>query len=356
MNIPIKYDSPSFPRALEKELNSIVNKIKFMPDGVFDKEARIKNINEFKGILLQTVTLYYHGKSGDAYKLLTEILSEKVANYKFRFVKSIIKGTTLFRARIEQPDQIYTFDRDAMFHIPFECRTKVKNNRFSISGLPCLYMCGSAYTCWLELEKPTLDRLTISSMCVSDNIKVFDLCKIYDDYISNPQDFIANYGEFLLLLCACSFVVKNKHDEFKPEYIVPQFIMQWLLDNKYEIKGIKYYTIHTQVNHLHPRLYSNYVFPVVEINDKGFCHFLKSKFEIQRIVSGRILQYVKQNSSLNFISSIKDIDNSESIHVADGCSVRYDGSMFGFFEHVLSPKTNNLNDGTYCIVEPKKQI
>lgn len=44
-----------------------------------------------------------------------------------------------------------------LFHVPFEKRHLIGNNRFSLSGLPCLYFGSSIYGCWEEMNRPNLD-------------------------------------------------------------------------------------------------------------------------------------------------------------------------------------------------------
>ena len=43
-------------------------------------------------------------------------------------------------------------DRGDIFHVPFEKRRLVGNQRYSIAGLPCLYLRSSLWICWEELD------------------------------------------------------------------------------------------------------------------------------------------------------------------------------------------------------------
>ncbi|EFD1677397.1 hypothetical protein FGU44_24610, partial [Escherichia coli] len=59
-------------------------------------------------------------------------------------------------------------NRNEIFHIPFSKRHLVNAQRYSVAGLPCLYLGSSLYVCWLEMDKPDFDKLYISSFISSE--------------------------------------------------------------------------------------------------------------------------------------------------------------------------------------------
>jgi len=48
--------------------------------------------------------------------------------------------------------------RKDIFHVPFQNRHRVGNQRYSIAGLPCLYLGSSIWICWEELNRPELNQ------------------------------------------------------------------------------------------------------------------------------------------------------------------------------------------------------
>ena len=52
-------------------------------------------------------------------------------------------GVPMYKCR--ENSKLFHFSKDEMFHIPYEKRNLVGNQRFSLSGLPCLYLGGSSY-------------------------------------------------------------------------------------------------------------------------------------------------------------------------------------------------------------------
>ena len=63
-------------------------------------------------------------------------------------------GVPMYKCR--ENSKLFHFSKDEMFHIPYEKRNLVGNQRFSLSGLPCLYLGGSSYICWEELGRKDL--------------------------------------------------------------------------------------------------------------------------------------------------------------------------------------------------------
>lgn len=81
--------------------------------------------------------------------------------------------------------------------------------------------------------------------------------------------------------------------QFRPDYIIPQMLLEYLIDCKYSemlngeneiIAGIRYHSVKRPMFPLQDeKKYVNYVFPVQESRDKGFCEKLKRVFQIQEV-------------------------------------------------------------------------
>lgn len=64
--------------------------------------------------------------------------------------------------------------RGDIFHVPFEKRRLVGNQRYSIAGLPCLYLGSSIWICWEELGRPPLDSVWVSRFRIVKQASVLD--------------------------------------------------------------------------------------------------------------------------------------------------------------------------------------
>lgn len=196
------------------------------------------------------------------------------------------KGVRLYKARKSESN--YPFSNDEMFHIPYDKRYKIGNQRFSISGMPCLYLGASSYVCWEELERTDF---TSCNFCGFTNISTID---IYDLVL---PDKITDFGDIkrICMILACSLSA-NRNDVFKIEYILPQcFLQSFILRHHYyhndkKIFGIKYLSSHGLNGDANCfsvdfgdakwiNRFVNYVFPAASSDNSGFNSQLKSLFK-----------------------------------------------------------------------------
>lgn len=93
------------------------------------------------------------------------------------------------------------------------------------------------------------------------------------------------------LIACCSVKVKDNSDTFKPEYIIPQLLLQWVRSND-TLDGIRY-----KSNHIDPSLYKqkgelyNVVLPVKETLPNGHCNKLIDTFDMTEVVSWQLQQF-----------------------------------------------------------------
>jgi hypothetical protein len=209
---------------------------------------------------------------------------------------------------------------ESFFHIPFEQRGKVTSQRFSIPGFPSLYLGRTIYICWEELNRPNINEFHSVRLKLTSPIKYIDLAPPF--YEKNLYQ--AKYYKYLMswpLIFLCSIRVKNVKDIFKPEYIIPQLLLQWIRQNK-EIDGIRYWSTHVNQNPINFKgEYYNVVLPVKENKERGLCNSLKEKFEITENVSWQLLEFMLGgaereeareedailNSKMDYLELIKDI-------------------------------------------------
>ncbi|MCA1073328.1 hypothetical protein K9O30_06155 [Clostridium bowmanii] len=277
--------------------------------------------------------------------------------------------TEFFRARVNN-ESAEDFSKEQMFHIPFQLRTKVTTQRYSFPGLPCLYLGASPYVCWLEMNRPSYDSLNVARIekVSNKNIKVLDLNRtptsIKAEYTNNSNDeFIINYLKIWPLIAVCSICVFDEVGSFKPEYIIPQMLLQWLIteDNtsrmSYNVRGIKYFSVKSnsegrttnQLRLNYPRMYTNYVFPIKKSKRSGLCSDLQNLFNISSSISGRTLQLVIPQRGIGLFTGTKQPEENmdlEKIVLHDGRTTLYSQSAFYWFEKVLrEPSQITVMDG-----------
>ena len=237
-------------------------------------------------------------------------------------------GTPLFRARGNETGFLYP--KDEMFHIPFDKRYLVGNQRYSVSGLPCLYLGGSPYVCWEELGRPDYQKCNFSGFKTNESVFVYDFC--LPDELKSLSD-----AKRAAIILACSIPADPKH-VFKDEYILPQCVLQAIIEKHYNngdffsednIFGIRYYSTHYLKGDMDifslddkkeefKNRFVNYIFPSISNNYSGLSNYLLRAFE-----------YTAPKSIMHM--SIKDT----AFAIRGGGDDEYASSSFGAIEDAL---------------------
>lgn len=178
----------------------------------------------------EAIKEFLKGKHGQAFARLKEgITSDTSITASLKEYSKIEMGTSFYRARIV--DDHHLRPRSEFFHIPFNLREKVDNQRFSIQGFPCLYLGTSVYGCWLEMGCPPLEKFQVCRLEADSDLAIFDYSikdvqKEYDEVYWPVLNFIRIWP----FVAASMIKVKNRDAKFKPEYIIPQLLMQYIME------------------------------------------------------------------------------------------------------------------------------
>lgn len=302
-----------------------------------DKDKIKASIKEAYEAAKQCITQYCDGNILGSIDTIGKCFLSTDSPYRPITTKRINSGDlVLFRLR--QNDSSVLFSRNEMFHIPFEKRFLVSNQRFSISGYPCVYAGESIYGSWEELGRPDIDKFNVVAMKSIVFLTILDLTiPIFteEDIIDNIESKICHS----ILAWLCSFRTINKGKPFIIEYVIPQIVtslklatIQAKLIDKggvYEImkyNGIKYtstlYSTNQDIFNDH-KIFTNYVFPVVESQYSGLCPKLSGYFGLSDPTS--LLQ-----------ERIKNNRKSMVIYPRDECfGHQYKSTEFGMLEETL---------------------
>jgi hypothetical protein len=223
----------------------------------------------------QTIKYRLSGLPNKAYISLNNLINEGLYKTLFDYLtvnNSILVNPWLFRARISDAPLL---NRKEMFHLCNKYRGQSPAYRFSLLGQPCLYLGSTIYDCWIELNKPSFSKLYISGFKYQGDVKklVLDIGTIPKYITENLSEFenidnslyVKAYLLFWPLLFSCHIPTRNENRLFNEEYIIPQLLLEWVIDNKQFI-GIRFHS--TKVYHdYHPNaslFFQNYVFPVTD--------------------------------------------------------------------------------------------
>ncbi|MBL3889122.1 hypothetical protein IRV22_15490 [Bacillus cereus] len=311
-------------------------------DNIFNKTKDM--CEKIKG----AIRLYYNGFPAEAFFELREGLNINIAitgHFDNNTILSDANKQVFYKMRVGTH---HSFLKEEMFHIPFELRGKVSTNRYSLPGIPCVYLGISALSCWEELNKPDLKTIQ-TSMFESDKIKYLDLSLPPAVFIEDlTRDYskravnglvydIISYIMFWPLMAACSIRVKNKDDIFKPEYIIPQLLLQYIRQSE-SIDGISYFS--TKIDNYTEEtyeIYRNFAFPVQGNEKTGLCSILKEKFVVTDAVPWQTFELYKDSEFCQPENS--DENKQYKIEFIDGMKLSYTSTNFYKLENFLKSKS-----------------
>jgi|GEM_PF-2144922 hypothetical protein len=320
---------PDFRRILKLKLDTYLEFFKENFTNYHYKE--LSEINLFDSIetsnkvILDTLEKHYDGKLLDAYELLFSHLDNlfgQIGIPKINYIGSKIwfRISGLNEEEIKDPKS--HLDKNRIYHIPFNERTKVSSYRYSIAGFPSLYLGENLHVCSEEvgLNIPVESKFIGSAFRLKESLKVIRFLRIeqfrmYNDFyhLHNVRDIIRYLGLFPFMISS-SFKVCQVKDSFKPEYIIPQMLLSFVRRND-KIDGIVYPSTKIDYSSLKEEHPYNLVMPVKTNCETGYCDELRKYFHW---------------TEPQLLSKIYDSS------IVEGTSTTYDNTVYGKMEAQLT--------------------
>ena len=368
LQMPFQNEEVNFQKHIERRTSVFLKEIKKIDQGsiVSKLKKAIPRIEKLITAILEANELYNQGRISDAYVVFRKELNKlkRVLLYDRMTGRSVITDTRpLFRSRIGGSEQ---FSLPQIFHVPFEKRNFISTARYSLPGMPCLYGANSTYLCWIEMKKPELRNIQFSQLKWKGkrNLFVLDLSQ-KPDYIVRLLKSSLNgkykekrikelnmWNDWIIstfmkwpIQLVTSTVVKNRSAPHKPEYVFPQFLMQWITEQSgiNGVDGIKYFSVsgHKFSKYDYGDMF-NYAIPVKSNKDKGHCDYLTGNFELTYPVSWNSLFNSKPQIISKTVDEIleeikyKTTDRPSIIEINKGETVPYWKTIFGLLEMELA--------------------
>lgn len=293
--VPVKNDEKKeFRGIVSDNLVSFISSVKQLDANECpeDWDEIMKRINQLCNGINRAIESEYRGIRHSAYTTIKNQLDGyKTKNREIvglalnNNVYTVEKGTVSYRMRkisLEEQRNLKTKD---MFHIPLDKRGIVETQRYSVPGYPCLYLAHNVYGCWEEMGRPNFGTVMVSKFVTQKDIKMLDL------RVPTRESWKNNMKNCLLIfpiVIASMIQVKNNKDTYKPEYLIPQLLTEWIIsknkDNRGDNKifGIMYTSAHKNDDFLFPDdSYDNYAIPVLTpLSGKKYCKELINYFKL----------------------------------------------------------------------------
>lgn len=257
----------------------------------------IGKINFIYDKAVLSIDAYLKGNVSMAIMHIASILDQK-DNGKFVYLRhsAFFNSHEVIGYRARENKTYDLFSREEVMHIPNHKRYLINNQRYSLSGYPCLYFGASIYVCWEELDRPNIDKFNVTCIRNEGLIQFADLTLPY----FNAENFNKEYLYTSIFPWLCSFKAKHKGSAFIEEYIIPQMLMSALMNFRKRgrgginelmtFQGIMYTsTIYYTSKDLFKdeKLMTNYVVPILgnKINGYGLCEYVCSYFSLTQPTS-----------------------------------------------------------------------
>lgn len=274
-----------YQKAINKIDTEDIEKLNTCLNGIPPYHKRIKqcdivrDVNDIVHMLFDTIVYHFKGDPISAYEHFEKFFL-KDEKYFILFCPQISNypDFTLYRMR----EGKYSSPGE-LFHIPFDKRSKVSPERFSILGYPILYLGKSLYICWEELNRPDISNITVSLFRPKQHLNLVDLTFPVD--ISCPW-MAYSFFIFYPLIMASMVRVKNPNDPFKPEYCIPQDFLTFIKHhgkvNDTMIDGIMYMSSKIKENATIDNAGFNNILLLTNHTDEkeGYCTDLANKLQM----------------------------------------------------------------------------
>ncbi len=312
-----------------------------------EEDIVLKRIRSVSENLNYCIEEYYKGNLNGSYLNFKKAIEESY----FSNIKPMVEikaGYNFYRSR---PDEGSFYKKRDLFHVGFENRHLIKTQRYSIPGLPALYMGDSTYVCWEEFDKLDIGKLWFTRLQNQKDLNIiaiqriedliFEIGKLNEEW---KMTFLLRYFVLFPIILYCSVKVKNTKGVFKPEYIIPQFLTHYISESSI-IDGIKYFSTKVDYSKLKGVPAYNYVFPVRKIKNEGYCKDLIDTFYLTEPTSIEIENtlFNPENLGVVILNNDKYIPD-KTISFVEGDERDYNKTSFGRIENLLSnPKRRKLD-------------
>lgn len=280
-----------------------------------------------------SINYYYEGRPASALNSLGRGLNSDSKNFEeLMYLRRFESDNSFYRIRIHNEN--FPLPPYKFFHIPFELRGKVKTQRYSIPGFPSLYLGTTVYVCWEELNRPNINDFQVVRLKNTAHIRVLNMRPSVSNGTSPNR--LYNYLMLWPLIFASSIKVNNDKDTFKPEYIIPQLLLQWVRKNE-KIDGIMYETTHIEKHKTESKgEFINIVLPVKENKQEGLCSKLCAKFEMSSSLSFQLDELSSGNVIDGGTFNEPDVNEKiQELEIVKGQKLPYSYSMLGKLESRL---------------------
>ena len=243
--------------------------------------------------LIRIVEAYDNADNALAQTLFDQMMQELLPHLLRSDLSFPFASTKLYRIRESKDKELK--EPKELFHISYRQRHLISNERYSLAGHPCLYLSSMLHIAWQECGYPHKfyyseyqyqePRDATNKWEYITFLTPWWVATKWFVVINQPEEWYIRFSvDYMLsypLIFACSIVNANGHSVFKPEYVIPQMLTQWVYRNNDRIKGIKYFSCHKNEEDMRYNGF-NIVVPAMNYDKRGYSKDLIDKFNVSK--------------------------------------------------------------------------
>ena len=348
--LPIRWEGSNFLSTVNLLFDNYIYTLSKNLDFNSESGLVLNTVKSCCGYISRAIGYYLDGFPSRAYEVIEKLMDILVQHpldiYPDEMKDQFSEDGTdnkLNLFRVSYVDDNKPYKRMRIFHPPYNLRAQVSTSRYSIAGYPSLYLATSLDLCCEEIHLNPYQKLAIASLfriekCEeysNTEVDVIDLAVKPQDFFEegenvylteghlnrrriphrllNSDDVRARYLLWYPLIAACSFIRTNKSNPFAAEYIIPQFLMQWVRSEIGEVNnrsmdkliGIRYFSC---ASIRASEMGFTYVFPTSGKEDSPeypFCKVLMKAFKLTKPVF--LHEFESRISCERFLMRQKDL-------------------------------------------------
>lgn len=188
------------------------------------------------------------------------------------------------------------------------------------------------------MHRPSIESTLASRFSPTEDFRVLDLRIPTVERFKKLEELCLRY---LPIIIACTIPVRNAEDVFKPEYIIPQFVLEWSIEKgpTHNLLGVIYTSsfFNREFFDLDYE-WENIALPVQKMSSKvNYCPILASLFKLTKPTC---YEYEVMLGNLR-LPSLNDEGNCQYLD-GDKDKTAYYMSSFNLMEGVLMTKESDL--------------
>jgi len=184
------------------------------------------------------------------------------------------------------------------------------------------------------MKRPSINEFQAVKLVNVSPIRYLDLTRPTFQENILQKDLYHYFMTWPLIAC-CSVIVKDYSQSFKPEYIIPQLLLQWIREIEY-IDGIQFNSTHINFHASKSKGdFSNLVLPVKENRETGFCSKLLDMFHMTESISWQLKEAAIGGQTFWNGENLEVDKRIPKLELIKGRTYPYSYSNIGMLENFL---------------------